>query len=69
MYSICRLFKHTYFTFLRSLQDISQPHIKCTENALLIHDDDDDDDNSGVVVVVINDNDGDDFENEEKVQL
>ena len=63
-----RLFKHTCFTFLRSLQDISQPHIKYTENTSLIHDNNNDGGNS-VVVVVINDGNGSNFENEEKVQL
>ena len=69
MHPTCRLFKHTCFTFLRSLQDINQLYIKCTENASLIHDDDDDDNNSGIVIIIINDDDNDDFENEEKVQL
>ena len=53
---------------LRSLQDINQSHIKCTENALLIHDDNNDDSNN-IVIIVINDDDNDNFENEEKVQL
>ena len=70
MYSIYRLFKHTYFTLLRSLQDINQLHIKCTENALFIHDND----NSGnnviiVIIIVISDDDDSSFKNEEKVQL
>ena len=69
MHSIYRLFKHTYFMFLRSLQDINQPHIKCTENASFIHDNNDDDSNSIVVVIIINDDGDDDFKNEEKVQL
>ena len=68
MYSIYRLFKYTYFILLRSLQDISQSHIKYTENALLIYDDDDDGDNV-VIIIVVDDNDGNNFENEEKVQL
>ena len=55
--------------FLRSLQDISQSYIKCTENALFIHDDDDDNSNDSIVVIIIDDNDNDDFKNEEKVQL
>ena len=67
MYSICRLFKHTYFMLLRSLQNINQLYIKCTENALLIYDNDDDS-NSSVIIVVIDD-DSDDFKNKEKVQL
>ena len=54
---------------LRSLQDISQPHIKCTGNALLIHGNDDDDDGDSVVVVIVIDDNGDNFKNEEKVQL
>ena len=55
--------------FLRSLQDISQLYIKCTENALFIHDDDDDDGGNSVIVIVVDDSDDNDFENEEKVQL
>ena len=69
MYSIHRLFKHTCFTFLRSLQDINQSYIKYTENALLIYDDDNDSNSNIIVVVVVNDDDDNDFENEEKVQL
>ena len=69
MHPICRLFKYTYFMFLRSLQDISQLHIKCTENALLTYNDDDDNDNDGVIVIIVDDNNDDDFKNEEKVQL
>ena len=67
MYSTYILFKHTYFMLLRSLQDTSQSYIKCTENALFIHNDND---NSGndVVIVIVNNSD-DDFKNEEKVQL
>ena len=52
---------------LRSLQDINQLYIKYIENASLIYDDDDDDSNS--IIVIIIDNDGNDFKNEEKVQL
>ena len=55
MYFIYILFKHTYFMLLRSLQDISQSHIKYTENTLLIYDNDD--------------SSNDNFKNEEKVQL
>ena len=69
MYSIHRLFKHTYFTFLRSLQDINQSHIKYTENALLIHDDNDNSGSGVIIIVVIDGDDDDDFKNEEKVQL
>ena len=68
MHSICRLFKHTYFILLRSLQDISQLYIKCTENTLLIHDDNDND-SSVIIVVVINDDNDSNFKNKEKVQL
>ena len=57
MYSTCILFKHTYFMLLRSLQDINQPYIKCTENALFIHDDDDDGSSIVVIVVVVSDDD------------
>ena len=52
MYPTCRVFKHTYFILLRSLQDTSQPHTKCTENALLIYDNNDDNDDIIVVIVV-----------------
>ena len=53
--------------FLRSLQNINQSYIKCTENASLTHDNDDDSNNDDVVIVVINDNSNDGFKNEEKV--
>ena len=69
MHSIYRLFKHTYFIFLRSLQDINQPHIKCTENTSLTHDDDNDDSDNIVVIVIVDGDNDDGFENEEKVQL
>ena len=69
MYPTYRLFKHTCFTFLRSLQDISQSHIKCTENASLTHDNNDNDDSSDIIVVVINDDNDSNFKNKEKVQL
>ena len=74
MYPIYRLFKHTCFILLRSLQDTNQPYIKYTENALLIYDNDDNISNNDVIIiiviiiVIINDND-DNFKNEEKVQL
>ena len=61
-------FKHTCFMLLRSLQDISQSYLKCTENTSFIHDNNNDDGNI-VIVVIINDDDNDDFENEEKVQF
>ena len=69
MYSTYRLFKHTCFTFLRSLQDTNQSHIKYTENTLLIYDNDDDNGNNSIVIVIINDSNNDDFKNKEKVQL
>ena len=69
MHPTCRLFKHTCFTLLRSLQDINQPHIKHTENASLIYGDDDDDNSVVVVIVVVDNDDNDSFKNEEKVQL
>ena len=53
---------------MRSLQDISQPYIKYTENTSLIHNNDDDD-NGIIIVVIVNDNDNSNFENKEKVQL
>ena len=48
MYSTCRLFKHTYFILLRSLQNISQSYIKCTENTLFIYNNDD----SGIIIII-----------------
>ena len=68
MYSTYRLFKHTYFMLLRSLQDISQSYIKYTENALLIHDNNNDNDNIIIVIIIVDDGNSN-FKNEEKVQL
>ena len=68
MHSIYRLFKHTYFTFLRSLQDTNQSYIKYTENASLIYDNNDDN-SSNIVIIIVNNDDNSDFKNEEKVQL
>ena len=67
MHPICRLFKHTYFMLLRSLQDINQLYIKHTENTLLTHDNDDNDSNGIIVIIIVDDNN--DFKNKEKVQL
>ena len=53
---------------LRSLQDISQSYIKCTENTSLTYDDDDSN-SSIIVIVIIIDDSNNGFKNEEKVQL
>ena len=56
MYSTHRFFKLSYFMLLRSLQNINQSYIKCTENTLLIHSNDDDDIIT-VIIVAVTDND------------
>ena len=59
MHPIHRVFKHTCFTLLRSLQNTSQPHTKYTENALLIHDNDDGSSSIIIIIIVVADSSGD----------